>query len=66
MLVNGIFELAGVTGILPLMVAATDPNAPKENELVGWLYGQYAFDSYTQFWPVDSARTSDTTCPSRS
>ena len=52
MLVNGLFELAGVTGILPLMVAATDPNAPKDNELVGWLYGQYAFDSYTQFLVV--------------
>lgn len=49
MFVNGFFELAGVTGILPLMVAATDPDAPKDNKMVGWLYAQYDFASYTQF-----------------
>jgi ABC-type bacteriocin/lantibiotic exporter with double-glycine peptidase domain len=49
MVVNGVFELAGVTGILPLMVAATDPEASRKNSFLAWLHGQYEFDSHSEF-----------------
>jgi ATP-binding cassette, subfamily B, bacterial PglK len=49
MILNGLIEAAGVGGILPLMTAATDPESPKTNRLVGWLYNHIPADSYQQF-----------------